>query len=77
MRIKSIEKRIETYFYIQVDADYNYRHSFRRSESGHWEAEYSNSWEDVVWGDVEELEKLFQQYKSDGKNIYTKFLPNP
>jgi hypothetical protein len=62
LRIKSIEKRIETYFYVEFDADDNFRHSFRRSESGNWEAEYSNSWEDVGWSDVEDLEKLFQEH---------------
>ena len=60
MKIKSVEKKIKTYFYVEFDSDDDSRTSYRRSESGNWEAEYSNSWEDV-W-DQEDLEKLFQEH---------------
>jgi hypothetical protein len=61
MKIKSVEKKIETYFYVEFDSDDDSRTSYRRSESGNWEAEYSNSWEDV-WFVQEDLEKLFQEH---------------
>lgn len=61
MKIKSVEKKIETYFYVEFDSDDDFRHSYRRSESGNWEAEYLNSWEDV-WSIQEDLEKLFQEH---------------
>ncbi|MCP4990908.1 MAG: hypothetical protein GY928_34155 [Colwellia sp.] len=64
MKIKSIKKVVEQYFYIELDEEEVVNHYFnhyRRDTDGNWECQMGNAWEDV--GRPNELEQVFQGHQ--------------
>ena len=56
MKIKSIEKRLEVFYYVETDI--SYYGSYRRSEDGRWEIKMDNVWKPIG---VEKIEALLEQ----------------
>lgn len=65
MKIREIERIVETNYYIQVEGtDFS---TFRRSEGGSWENLMGESWEPAYSSMVDELERQFQEEWFYGK----------
>lgn len=63
MKIKSVEKKIETYFYCKTNETGNYGNMYRRDVDGNWEKEYVRNYSCwVPYSPGTDLEKLFQEH---------------